>query len=152
MALRRCSETRRGVRDHWPVATASVEVLIAEGREAFGRGDAAASRRAFEAALAECESGELFEGLARALYLGVDYAASIAAHEKAFAAYREEGDALSAARAARTLAWMHGNLYGDWAVFGGWLARAERLLEEAGEESAEHGWVEVSRATAGPHR
>jgi len=52
------------------MATGSVEALSAEGREAFARADAVISRRAFEAALAERESGELFDGLARALYLG----------------------------------------------------------------------------------
>jgi hypothetical protein len=54
------------------------------------------SRRAFEAALAERESGELFEGLVRALCLGVEYAGSIGAYERAFVAYSEECDALPA--------------------------------------------------------
>lgn len=132
------------------MATGSVEALIAEGLEAFERGDAAASRRAYEAALSERASGELLEGLARALYLGVDYPASMEAHERAFAAYREEGDALGAARAARILFWLHANIYGDWAVAGGWLARAGRLLEDAGEDSAEHGWLEFMHAGQEP--
>src|SRR5687768_18482551 len=68
----------------------SVESLIGEGRDAFARGDAAASRRAYEAALAEREGGEVLEGLARALYLEGDYPGSMAAHERAFAAYRDE--------------------------------------------------------------
>ncbi|MDQ3587129.1 MAG: hypothetical protein M3433_01590 [Actinomycetota bacterium] len=80
--------------------SAPVEALSDTGREAFERGDGAASRRAFEAALAEREEGVLFEGLARALYLEADYPASMSAHERAFAAYRDEGDALGAARAA----------------------------------------------------
>jgi hypothetical protein len=134
------------LRNHLPVATGSVEALAAEGREALARADPAASRRAFEAALAERESGELFEGLARALYLAVDYPGSIEAHERAFVAYKEQGDGLGAARAARVLSWLHGNVYGDWAVAGGWLVRAARLLEGAGEDSAEHGWIEVMRA------
>jgi hypothetical protein len=44
------------------VATDSVDALAALGREAFERGDAEASRHAFEAALVERESGELLEG------------------------------------------------------------------------------------------
>ena len=44
------------------MGSVSVEALIAEGREAFERGDATASRRAFEAALAERETGGRLEG------------------------------------------------------------------------------------------
>jgi DNA-binding NarL/FixJ family response regulator len=133
------------------VATGSVEALAAEGRDAFARGDAEASRRAFEAALAERESGELLEGLARALYLEVDYPGSMGAHQRAFTAYRGEGDALSCARVARLLSWQHVNVYGDFAVAGGWLARAEELLEQAGGDGAEHGWIELLRAAREPH-
>jgi hypothetical protein len=103
----------------------SLDALLAEGRAAFEQGDAESSRHAFEAALAEGESGELLEGLARALYLEVDYPASMDAHQRAFAAYRGEGDALSCARVARLLSWQHVNVYGDFAVAGGWLARAQ---------------------------
>lgn len=91
------------------------------------------------------------EKLARALYLQVDYPGSIKAHERALAAYKQEGDALSAARAARVLAWLHLNLYGDWALAGGWLARAERLLEGAGKDTVERGWAEVVHAIIQPH-
>jgi hypothetical protein len=66
----------------------ALQALIAEGREAFERGDAEASCRAFEAALAERENGEVLEGLARARYLAADYPASIEAHERAFACLR----------------------------------------------------------------
>jgi DNA-binding CsgD family transcriptional regulator len=128
------------------VGTASVEALTTTGREAFERGDAEASRRAFEAALAERESGELLEGLARALYLEADYPGSMKAHERAFAAYQAEDDALGAARAARLLSWMHANVYGDAAVASGWMARAERMLERTAEDGAERGWIELMRA------
>lgn len=125
--------------------TASIESLIAEGGEAFRRGDGAASRRTFEAALAEREEGELLEGLARALYLQLDYRGSIEAHERAYAVYRQEGNMLGAARAARVLAWLHSQLYGDWAVANGWLARARSFLGERGDDSAEQGWAEALR-------
>jgi DNA-binding CsgD family transcriptional regulator len=127
-----------------------VEELIAEGREAFERGDVEASRRAFEAALAEGESGELFEGLGRASFVAADYPRSIEAHERAFALYREDGDLMGAARAARIIAWMHLNIAGDWAVFAGWMARAARLLEELGEDTIEHGWALAMAALAAP--
>lgn len=129
----------------------SVEALIDEGREAFERGDAEGSRRAFEAALAEREGGASLEGLARALYLEVDYRGSMEAHQRAFLAYKEEADALGAARTARTLAWLHLNVYGDFAMAAGWLARAEELLGQAGEQGAERGWLELVHAAREPH-
>ena len=128
-----------------------VDALAAGGKEAFDRGEAGASRLAFEEALAEGESATLLEGLARALYLEVRYADSIAAHERAFAAYQEEGDPLGAARAARILAWLYINVFGDFAVAGGWLARADGLLDDAGEQGVERGWVELTRATREPY-
>jgi ATP/maltotriose-dependent transcriptional regulator MalT len=97
------------------------------------------------------ETGAELEAAARSLYLEVDYPGSIKAHERALAAYRDEGDALSAARTARVLAWLHLNLYGDWALAGGWLARAERLLEGAGKDTVERGWAEVVHAIMEPH-
>jgi DNA-binding NarL/FixJ family response regulator len=131
--------------------TGSVEALTAEGRQAFERGDAESSRRAFEAALAEQASGAVLEGLARALYLARDYAASIQAHERAFATYREEGNVLGAARAARVLGELHLNVYGDRAICGGWFARSLRLLDDAPDESAERGWVELMQGADEPY-
>lgn len=133
------------------MTTERVRALAAAGRDAFDSGDARSARAAYEAALAERESGELLEGLARALYLEGDYEGSIKAHERSFAAYWEEGDPLAAARAARVLSWLRLNVFGDFAVAAGWLARAERLLEDAGAESGEQGWVQLMRAVREPH-
>jgi DNA-binding CsgD family transcriptional regulator len=82
---------------------------IEQGRAALRDGDAATAQRAFELALAEVESGEVLEGLAEALYLEREYAASAAHYERAYAAYRREGQSMAAGRAARTLAWITGN-------------------------------------------
>ena len=127
----------------------SVEALVREGREAYRRGDAVASRRAFEQAAAEQESGEILEGLAKAIHLGFDYRGAMEIYELAYRAYRREANLLAAARAARTVGWFRGWLYGDWAVSHGWMGRARSLLEQAGEGSNEHGWVLVDRAHAG---
>jgi DNA-binding NarL/FixJ family response regulator len=124
----------------------SVEELISQGNEAYRRGDAAASRRAFEAALESEETGGALEGMARALYLELDYPGSLEAHERAYSAYRREGNLLSAARAGRMLAWLHGNLYGDWALVNGWLGRVQSFLAEAGQDSVEHGWIQALSA------
>jgi hypothetical protein len=106
--------------------------LIQQGLAALRTGDAAAARRVFETALAEGESGQVLEGLGEALYLGREYVAAVAHYERAHVAYRRERQSMTAGRAARTVAWITGNVLGDWAVRSGWLARARALLEEAG--------------------
>jgi tetratricopeptide (TPR) repeat protein len=124
--------------------------LIEAGSAALRDGDAAAARRAFESALAEVESGEALEGLAEALYLEREYATSFAHYERAYTAYRRERNNMAAGRAARALAWITGNVLGDWAVRSGWLARARTILEEVGEDRSEHGWVLIIRAFSEP--
>jgi DNA-binding CsgD family transcriptional regulator len=124
--------------------------LVEEGLAALRDGDAAAARRAFELALAEVESGEALEGLAKALYLEREYEAAAARYERAYAAYRRERNAAAAGRAALTSSWITGNVLGDWAVQSGWLARARTILEEAGEDGPEHGWVLIIRAFSEP--
>ena len=47
--------------------------------------------------------------------------------EGAHAAYRSEGDGPGAVRTARTLGYLHGTTTGDWAIAGGWIARAKTL-------------------------
>ena len=114
--------------------------LIDRGRAALRDGDAAGARRAFGSALAEAESGEALEGLAEALYLEREYAEAAAHYERAYAAYRRERRSMAAGRAARAVAWITGNVFGEWAVQSGWFARAGTILEEAGHDRPEHGW------------
>ena len=89
----------------------------------------------------ELDEGHALEAQARTLHLEFDYAGSMRAYDRAYKAYRREGNLLAAARAARTLGWFHGSVYGDWAVYRGWVGRAVSLLEQAGVDSNEHGWV-----------
>ena len=62
---------------------------------------------------------------------------AIALRERAYAGYTGENDELGAARMALTLSWDHDGR-GSFAVAGGWLANAERLLAEL-PEAPEHG-------------
>jgi DNA-binding CsgD family transcriptional regulator len=117
--------------------------LVSEGQAALARGDGAAACRAFEAALGIRESAASWEGLGRVRYLALDYAGAIAAHERAFVAWKREGDRLGVARVARTVAWLHLNVSGDWAVAHGWLARARSVLLEAPDNTSERGWAEL---------
>jgi hypothetical protein len=97
----------------------------------------------------EGQSGAALEGLARAAHLGADYAGTIELYERAYGTYRDEGDLLSAARAARTISWFRGWIYGEWAVANGWMARTRGLLEQAGDDTQERGWVLLADAQAG---
>lgn len=124
--------------------------FIEHGLAALRDGDAAAARRAFESALGEAESGDGLEGLAEALYLECEYSAAGAHYERAYAAYRREGKQNAAGRAARTVAWIAGNVLGDWAVRSGWLARARSVHEDSGEEGPDRGWVLIIKAFQEP--
>jgi DNA-binding CsgD family transcriptional regulator len=124
--------------------------MIEEGWAALNAGDAATAHTAFQSALAEIETGSGREGLGQALYLQRDYSDAIKQHERAYAAYRREGQTEAATRVARILAWITGNVLGDWAVQNGWLARALRILAELGEDAPEHGWVLIIRSYTEP--
>jgi DNA-binding CsgD family transcriptional regulator len=65
--------------------------------------------------------------------------------ERAYAAHREDSDTRAAAACALWLAREFKAAYGHDAVSGGWLARAEGLLREAGDVP-EQGWLALSRA------
>jgi hypothetical protein len=113
--------------------------LVDEGKAALRGGDIAAARRAFELALAEGVSGAALEGLAEARYLEREYSAAAAGYERAYSAYRGEGQIMAAGRAARTVAWITGNVLGDWAVrSAGWPGRAacSRRPARAGPSTA----------------
>jgi tetratricopeptide (TPR) repeat protein len=124
--------------------------MIEEGSAALNAGDVATARAAFESALAEVETGIGREGLGQALYLQRDYSGAIKQHERAYAAYRREGQTVAAARVARILARITGNVLGDWAVQNGWLARALRILAEVEEDAPEHGSVLIIRSYTEP--
>ncbi len=57
---------------------------------------------------------------------------------------------MAAGRAARSIAWICGNVLGDWAVRNGWLARARAVLAEAGSDGPERGWVLIVTAWSEP--
>jgi DNA-binding CsgD family transcriptional regulator len=117
--------------------------LVDEGKAAVGRGDGAAARQALEHALGSEPGGEVLELLSQAAYLELDVRTSVGLLERAYAAYRDEGDAASTVRVARQIAYMNGAILGDGAVFQGWIARAQTLLADA-EESSERGWVALN--------
>jgi DNA-binding CsgD family transcriptional regulator/Tfp pilus assembly protein PilF len=115
--------------------------LIQAGRAALEEGDAATARSRFEEAVRIEESAEALEGLALADHLDAAHDAAADKFERAFGAYREQGDIAGAARCGRMLMWILGNLKGNWALESGWAARLRNVLAEAPDDSAEHGWL-----------
>ena len=69
-------------------------------------------------------------------------------YERAFIGFRQRGETRRPALiAGRELSFLHAAVYGNSAASGGWLARARRLADEAGE-CPEAGWVELAEALA----
>jgi LuxR family transcriptional regulator, maltose regulon positive regulatory protein len=106
----------------------------------LGEGAWEAARSSFELALARAETPEALEGLSWAAWWRDDGDAVFDARERAYSLYRRRGDAASAARMATWLACDELDFHGAMAVATGWLARADRLLEEL-EPGPEHGWL-----------
>ena len=112
---------------------------------------AAAERQAWRvayAAFGEVEAAELsagdFESYGEAAWWSGKIEEAIRHRERAFAAYTSAGDTLGAARMALTLGWDYEGR-GSFAVAGGWIASAERLL--AGLPKApEHGRLVLTHA------
>src|SRR5262245_11692534 len=69
---------------------------------------------------------------------------AIALRERAYTGYTAAGDELGAARIALTLSWDN-EARGSFAVAGGWLANAERLLKDI-PETPEHGRLRLVHA------
>ncbi len=93
-------------------------------------------------------TGTELEAQARGQHVGGDYRSSLVTYEEAFKAYRSEGDLIAAARAARTVGWIRGWVFGDWAVSQGWMGWACALVEQATGEQAD-GWTRLEEARRG---
>lgn len=120
--------------------------LVQEGQAALGCADWARARECFEHALEQDPpSPEALDGLGRALHFQGEYGRAIELTERAFAAYLRAGRGVEAADRARWLAFLHGAVNANMSVAGGWMARAESMLEGV-EECAAHGWLHLDRA------
>ena len=115
--------------------------LAARGEEALRAGDWEGARSAFEVALDEADSPALHDGLGRALWWLGDPDGAMEHRERAFVLLKDS-DPLRAGTVAIWLAREHRSVHGNEAAANGWLARAERLLGDAGSE---RGWLEIAR-------
>jgi DNA-binding CsgD family transcriptional regulator len=114
-----------------------------DGWESLRSGRWGHAKAAFEAAIAEHETAATLDGLARSRWWLADVAGAIEAWERAYTAYRREGDDVAAARAALFLAKEHGQTLGNQAAANGWLARTRDLLTPL-PVSAAHGWLALA--------
>jgi DNA-binding CsgD family transcriptional regulator/tetratricopeptide (TPR) repeat protein len=113
-----------------------------DGREAFDKRAWSQAYLLLNAAdqRAPLEPEDL-DRLATAAYLIGEDAASIEARTRAHAGFLERGNRVRAAASALWLAFAIINNPAQRAHVAGWLARASRLIAEAGEPCAEEGWL-----------
>lgn len=118
------------------------DTLLRTGRDAFARNAWSAAYEELTAADAARPLGpEDLERLATAAYLLGEDGASVDAHARAHAAFLARGEARRAARSAVWLGFTMMDKPTHRAQAAGWIARAQRLLDAAGEECAERGWI-----------
>jgi DNA-binding CsgD family transcriptional regulator/predicted negative regulator of RcsB-dependent stress response len=127
------------------MSVAPAETSLAEGYEALATGDWDGARAAFEAALETSESPEALDGLGRALWWLREGRDAVVHRERAYAAFRREGELARAARIALWLSREYALVFGNDTASGGWLARAERLLQDVAP-GAEQGWLDLARS------
>jgi tetratricopeptide (TPR) repeat protein len=125
------------------IVTATASDLIADGQAALRKGDAAAARASFQAALSVGPNSAALEGLGFAAYLAMDFDEAIDFWQQSYAGYRADGNGLGAVRVARMLGYMYGIVVGEWAIGSGWIARAQHLLGGAAD-SSERGWIALT--------
>jgi DNA-binding CsgD family transcriptional regulator len=122
--------------------------LVAKGWTALDRGDWAAARSLFAAALDQEATPDASYGLAQAEEWAGNFESAVGLYERAFIGFRNRGETRRPALiAGRELSFLHAAVYGNLAASGGWLARARSLVDDAGE-CPEAGWVELAEALA----
>lgn len=119
--------------------------LLRSGHEALAAADWPRATSCLEQAREFEETAEILDGLGQAAHFQGDFDAAIEYMERAFAAYRGQGNREQAADLARWLAFLHGMVRANWAVCSGWMGRAESLLEGV-EATSAHGWLALDQA------
>ena len=93
-----------------PQPPASLQHDLLAGQAALARGEWETARNAFQAVLASREDAAALEGVGMAAWW-LDLTATVFdARERAYRLYREQGDAVSAARVAVWLGWDYARL------------------------------------------
>ncbi len=121
--------------------------LAEAARAAVARGDWAGARVGYEALVERSPTGEALFGLGDALCWLGETAPGVTYQERAYAAFQHQGDPANATMAAIGLYFTHRVSLGSTVVARGWLARAERLVEEHGLTPL-RGWLALLRSHA----
>ena len=117
---------------------------LQDARDAAGRQAWRAAFAAYSEADPGALTGEDHELFGEAAWWSGKLEQAIAHREQAYALYSAENDRLGAARLALVLSWDN-EARGAFAVARGWLANAERLLENA-PEAPEHAQLALLQA------
>ena len=115
-----------------------------DGQRALDEARWDTAREAFESVLGDQETPEALDGLGLALWFLGDVTGGVAARERAVEGYARTGRCDDAARTAVWVSHQH-SVAGRASAARGWLARAERAVDESGL-CAGQGWVIVERA------
>jgi DNA-binding CsgD family transcriptional regulator len=115
---------------------------LVQARAAFERRDWVAAYAGLAAGADDLIADD-FVLLATAAYLLGQRNDCIQALQRAHTGYLDAGDTLAAVRCAFWLA-MVLNSSGEAAVGGGWVARAQRLLDDLGEDTVERGYLAIN--------
>jgi DNA-binding CsgD family transcriptional regulator len=121
---------------------------VRDGARALEQADWDAARTAFESALDSADAvdqPEAHEGLGLALWMLGRIAEGISERERAYDGYIRAGRCDDAARVAVWVSHQH-LVGGRSSAARGWLARAERAVEDSAPSSLGQGWVAVERA------
>ncbi len=113
---------------------------LRQARETFEGGDWVSAFGAWSDVDVDALTADDLHGLATAAYLLGRHEECIAAIQQAFRVYVDRGELAAAARCAFWMS-MEFATAGDLSLAAGWTARADRLIEEIGEDVVERGYV-----------
>jgi len=108
------------------------------GREAYARQEWQAAREHLTRADPATLGADDLRALSTAAYLSGDREGAVRALQKAYSLTSAQGDRLAAAQDAHQLAMFYSTM-GEPAVGAGWVARAERLVEDQPDDAAIRG-------------
>lgn len=119
--------------------------MVRDGETALAAGDWDVAMGLFEASLTEEETAEGHAGLGEALWWLGDLSRSIQHRERAHTLFRHRKDPGEAFLCALFLVLDYQGHVGNYAASAGWLARAERLLDEF-ELDEFRGWLWLAKS------
>lgn len=123
------------------------DALVA-GRQALAEGEWRLAKTLFERSLGEEETPDGHAGLAHALWWMGDLRGAMDHRESAYAMFRRDDHPADALENALFLILDYQSHVGNYAAAAGWLARAERLMEDR-EVDEFVGWLKLASSNQG---